>query len=60
MRMRPHVTLGLLAALVLLTPALASAQGNYRGFGDAGGFVNILPPGQDGSLNGAEAMRASR
>jgi acyl-homoserine lactone acylase PvdQ len=56
MRMRPHVGLGLLAALVLL-PTLASAQGNYRGFGDAGGFVNILPPGQDGSLNGAEAIQ---
>jgi acyl-homoserine lactone acylase PvdQ len=45
-------------ALVVLIPALAAAQGRYREFGDAGGFINILPPGQDGSLNGAEAIEA--
>ena len=34
------------------------ADGQYQGFGDAGGFLNILPPGQDGSLNGPEAILA--
>jgi acyl-homoserine lactone acylase PvdQ len=59
MRMRPHVVvLGLAISAVALAPPSAAAQGNYRGFGDAGGFVNILPPGQDGSLNGAEAIQA--
>src|SRR5437016_7465326 len=52
-----------LAALVLLlTAALpAAAQsnpGHYQGFGDARGFLNIVPPGQDGVLNGPEAIQA--
>src|SRR5437764_13475913 len=52
-----------LAALVLLlTAALpAAAQsnpGHYQGFGDARGFLNIVPPGQDGVLNGPEALQA--
>ncbi len=59
MRLCPHaVTLVLLAALALAAPTPASAQGNYRGFGDAGGFINILPPGQDGVLNGPETIQA--
>jgi len=57
MRFRPHAAAFALLAAVLM-PTLAAAQGNYRGFGDAGGFLNILPPGQDGSLNGAEAIAA--
>jgi acyl-homoserine lactone acylase PvdQ len=32
--------------------------GHYREFNDAGGFMNILPPGQDGVLNGVEAIAA--
>src|SRR5436309_14519119 len=52
-----------LAALVLLlTAALpAAAQsnpGHYQGFGDARGFLNIVPPGQDGGRNGPEALQA--
>ena len=36
----------------------AAAQGHYREFGDPGGFLNIVPPGQDGVLNGPEAVAA--
>ena len=41
--------------------AEASAQtnvGRYRDFGDAGGFLNILPPGADGVLNSTEIVQA--
>ncbi|MBI1886645.1 MAG: penicillin acylase family protein [Chloroflexi bacterium] len=34
------------------------SPGHYQDFGDAGGFMNILPPGQDGVLNGPEALAA--
>jgi acyl-homoserine lactone acylase PvdQ len=43
---------------LLALPSLAAAQGHYQEFGDARGFLNILPPGQDGSLNGPEAIQA--
>lgn len=36
----------------------AGADGHYRAFGDPGGFVNVVPPGQDGTLNAAEAAAA--
>src|SRR5438552_4436727 len=36
----------------------AASVGHYHDFGDAGGFMNILPPGQDGVLNGPEAIQA--
>ena len=52
---------GLVALLALLLPSdLGSAQsiGHYREFGDAAGFLNIIPPGQDGVLNGPEAIAA--
>jgi acyl-homoserine lactone acylase PvdQ len=51
----------LVATVTVLIPAdLGSAQspGHYREFGDAGGFLNIIPPGQDGVLNGPEAIAA--
>jgi acyl-homoserine lactone acylase PvdQ len=35
-----------------------TVDGRYQGFGDPGGFLNILPPGQDGQLNGLEAILA--
>jgi acyl-homoserine lactone acylase PvdQ len=35
-----------------------SVDGHYRGFGDRGGFSNVLPPGQDGSFNALEALAA--
>src|SRR6185503_16425617 len=40
-----------LAAMVLTLAAasLARAQGRYQEFGDARGFLNIVPPGQGGT-----------
>ena len=49
-----------IASLVLI-PSDAKggpAPGYYGQYGDAGGFMNILPSGQDGSLNGTEAILA--
>ena len=50
------------ALLLLLAAALPVAAqsnpGHYQGFGDARGFLNIVPPGQDGVLNGPEAIQA--
>jgi hypothetical protein len=41
-----------------LAPRAASAgPGHYREFGDAGGVLNVLPPGQKGVLNAAEALQ---
>src|SRR4030095_1840086 len=40
--------------VVAATSALAQT-GGYRSFGDASGFLNIVPPGQDGVLHDAEA-----
>ena len=42
----------------LLGGLLGGVDGHYRDFGDRGGFRNILPPGQDGSLNTVEAVGA--
>jgi hypothetical protein len=52
-----------LFVLLAAWPQAALAQGSppvgrYRDFGDALGFLNVLPPGSDGSLNGAEAIAA--
>ncbi|HYC56377.1 MAG TPA: penicillin acylase family protein [Candidatus Binatia bacterium] len=54
------VATALAVAVATLGSAAAQAQtaGNYRGFDDAGGFLNIVPPGQDGVLNGPEAIAA--
>ncbi|HET7486335.1 MAG TPA: penicillin acylase family protein [Acidimicrobiales bacterium] len=41
-----------------LLGGLLGTDGHYRDFGDRGGFSNILPPGQDGSLNTVEALAA--
>jgi acyl-homoserine lactone acylase PvdQ len=54
----------LIAGLFLLsygaseTSSQTAPDGHYQEFGDAGGFLNILPPGQDGVLNGPEAIAA--
>ncbi|HJQ84215.1 MAG TPA: penicillin acylase family protein [Candidatus Binatia bacterium] len=50
----------LVAALLVAAAPAARAQssGHYRDFGDPGGFLNIVPPGQDGVLNGPEAIQA--
>jgi hypothetical protein len=46
-------------ALLLQSAAPAAAQpGAYQGAGDSGGFLNIVPPGQDGVLNLAETLQA--
>ena len=51
--------LATLAVLVAVArPAHAQTQGHYQDFGDARGFLNIVPPGQDGVLNGPEAIAA--
>lgn len=51
---------GTLVALVVAAHSPASAQlvGRYQQFGDATGFLNIVGPGQDGSLNATEAVAA--
>ena len=51
----------LTVALLLVATGLAGAQpgpGRYQDFNDARGFLNIVPPGQDGVLNGPEAIAA--
>jgi hypothetical protein len=59
---RPVIKL-VVAALMALLPAThnsaAAASGHYRGFGDAGGFLNIVPPGQQGTLNGLDTLTAA-
>ncbi|MBW3620478.1 MAG: penicillin acylase family protein [Actinobacteria bacterium] len=51
------------ALLVTSTPPAgaqdAEADGRYRGSGDPGGIWNIVPPGQDGVVNAAEAVEAN-
>ena len=58
MRSRSFVAAAAFVVSLLALPSLAAAQGHYQEFGDARGFLNILPPGQDGSLNGPEAIQA--
>jgi acyl-homoserine lactone acylase PvdQ len=48
------LALALGAAPLLAQPTVC----HYQEFGDARGFVNVVGPGQDGSLNGAEAIQA--
>ncbi|MFS8514655.1 MAG: penicillin acylase family protein, partial [Planifilum fulgidum] len=61
-RKRNRRLLAALVALVLVVtlhaPSVsgASPDPRYRDFGDPGGFMNILPPGQDGAVNGAEML----
>src|SRR5947207_309918 len=51
--------LGLALCLVAARPAAAQpSPGHYQAFGDARGFLNIVPPGQDGVLTGPEAIAA--
>lgn len=60
--MRARLVVVTVAATTLLIasalPAAAQSAGHYQEFGDARGFVNIVPPGQDGVLNGPEAIAA--
>jgi acyl-homoserine lactone acylase PvdQ len=48
----------LVLLLAIATPVRAQTDGHYQDFGDARGFLNIVPPGQDGVLNGPEAIAA--
>jgi acyl-homoserine lactone acylase PvdQ len=52
------IGLGLILAMAPSTSASLTVDGHYQGFGDSAGFLNILPPGQDGVLNGLEALQA--
>src|SRR5262245_47461674 len=56
MTLRPLVILVVAFALAPLVQA--QSVGCYQEFGDARGFRNIVPPGQDGVLNAAEAVQA--
>lgn len=69
-RTRSFVVAAAALAAALLVPAAPPAagllggllgpppDGHYRQFGDRGGFANVLPPGQDGSLDSLEAAAA--
>ncbi len=57
--MKRWIVLGALSLSMLFgaaQPSLASPpdQGHYQEFGDSGGFLNILPPGEDGVQSAAE------
>ena len=52
------IALGFVLAMAPSTHASLAVDGHYQGFGDSAGFLNILPPGQDGVLNGLEAIQA--
>src|SRR3989454_7611375 len=55
----PRALAALLLLLTAAVPAAAQSNpGHYQGFGDGRGFLNIVPPGQDGVLNGPEALAA--
>jgi acyl-homoserine lactone acylase PvdQ len=56
---RSLAALGLSLVLCSARPVTAQpGPGHYQEFGDARGFLNIVPPGQDGVLNGPEALAA--
>jgi acyl-homoserine lactone acylase PvdQ len=48
-----------IAPLLLLSPGAAPAPGQVQpyGFNDGGGFHDVLPPGNDGTVNAAEGAR---
>jgi len=52
------VALLIVALAGVRTAGAQTSQGHYQEFGDATGFLNILPPGQDGVLNATEAAQA--
>ena len=55
---RPALAIFVFALLFAPKAPAQSAPGSYREFGDPGGFLNILPPGQDGVLDLTEALTA--
>lgn len=59
--MKRRLILAAVSVFVVLgasRPALAvpPGTGNYQGFGDATGFLNILPPGQDGLQSAGDVL----
>src|SRR6185369_1455117 len=53
------LTITLIGTLIAAATARAQATvGRYQEFGDVRGFVNVVGPGQDGSLNATEAVQA--
>jgi len=59
MTVRPRAaTLGLVLLLLARVGAAQTGAGHYQDFNDARGFLNIVPPGQDGVLNSTEAVQA--
>jgi acyl-homoserine lactone acylase PvdQ/putative cell wall-binding protein len=60
-RTAPIAVLAALALVLTLLPAWAQdaeVGGRHRDDGDVGGFLNVMPPGQDGVLNAAELAAA--
>lgn len=58
-----HALLMVLAVAMVVVVPLPSAgaqqvDGRYRDFGDPGGFWSIVPPGQRGVINAADALAA--
>jgi hypothetical protein len=49
--MTPRVAVAVVAALILAVPAAAHAAVDPYGTNDAGGFRNVLPPGEAGTDN---------
>ncbi len=56
LRTRRSRVFGLAVAALLALPALASAQAQPYGTNDAGGFRNVLPPGEPGLVNAADLL----
>jgi len=56
--MRQLAVLLAIVAVAGAPRAGAQSTGHYQEFGDARGFLNIVPPGQDGVLNGSETILA--
>jgi acyl-homoserine lactone acylase PvdQ len=59
--MKRGLVLAAVSAFVLLAgahsaQAIPPGTGQYQGFGDAGGFLNILPPGQDGVQTAGDVL----
>jgi len=48
----------ILTLLLAAATVSAQSQGHYQEFGDARGFLNVVPPGSDGVLNATEAVQA--
>jgi acyl-homoserine lactone acylase PvdQ len=58
MPMRSMLLATLLLAWTVRPGAAQPTVGHYQEFGDVRGFVNVVGPGQDGSLNATETVQA--